>query len=297
MLLLKILLILWPQTSLFSQTYTCCNLQDVLWPLIIFSASISVFLLYWIRVFQEVYAFQTRYVLFPLQLLKCSFNFLHSIRSKFLIYQKFLHSQFHIKELGLLNILLGDDSPFFIWYVALSSFPTEHNLEWTNIDGQLLEDPTLYCKLIGYLMYLTITRPDIIYAINILSQFMARHRKPHLDAATCICYLKGSPQLRAFHYGNIRSLWFRWTSCPMTHHYTTTYGIYIGDGPISWKTKKPPLFLFFVFFFWLNPNIVIAMACCELIWLHYLFTNLGFPHCKPTNITVQQLCKFRLLPI
>ena len=255
MLLLKILLILWLQTSLFSQTYTCCNLQDVLWPLIIFSASISVFLLYWIRVFQEVYAFQTRYVLFPLQLLKCSFSFLHSIRSKFLIYQKFLHAQFHIKGLGLLNILLGDDSPSFTWYVALSSFPTEHNLEWTNIDGQLLEDPTLYCKLIGYLMYLTITRPDVIYAINILSQFVARHRKPHLDAATCICYLKGSPQLKAFHYGNISSLWFRWTSCPMTHHYTTTYGIYIGDGPISWKTKKPPLFLFF-FFFLLNPNIV-----------------------------------------
>ena len=245
MLLLKILLILWLQTSLFSQTYTCCNLQDVLWPLIIFSASISVFLLYWIRVFQEVYAFQTRYVLFPLQLLKCSFSFLHSIRSKFLIYQKFLHAQFHIKELGLLNILLGDDSPSFTWYVALSSFPTEHNLEWTNIDGQLLEDPTLYCKLIGYLMYLTITRPDIIYAINILSQFMARHRKPHLDAATCICYLKGSPQLKAFHYENISSLWLRWASCPMTHHSTTTYGVYICDSPISWKTKEQPLFLNF----------------------------------------------------
>lgn len=131
-------------------------------------------------------------------------------------------------------------------------------------------------------MYLTVTRPDIIYAINILSQFMARHRKPHLDAATCICYLKGSPQLKAFHYGNISSLWLRWASCPMTHHSTTTYGIYIGDRPISWKTKKPPLFLF-RFFFLLNPNIVIAMACCELTWLHYLFTNLGFPHCKPTK--------------
>ena len=297
MLLLKILLILWLQTSLFSQTYTCCNLQDVLWPLIIFSASISVFLLYWIRVFQEVYAFQTRYVLFPLQLLKCSFSFLHSIRSKFLIYQKFLHAQFHIKELGLLNILLGDDSPSFTWYVALSSFPTEHNLEWTNIDGQLLVDPTLYCKLIGYLMYLTITRPDVIYAINILSQFMARHRKPHLDAATCICYLKGSPQLKAFHYGNISSLWFRWTSCPMTHQsplYHHLWHLYWWRPNFLENQETTTISLCF---FLLNPNIVIAMACCELIWLHYLFTNLGFPHCKPTNITVQQLCKFRLLPI
>ena len=47
-------------------------LQNGLWPLII-SASIGVFLLHWIRVYQEVYAFQTRYILFPLQLLCCSF--------------------------------------------------------------------------------------------------------------------------------------------------------------------------------------------------------------------------------
>ena len=60
----------------------------------------------------------------------------------------------------------------------------EHNLKLINIDGQLLEDPTLYHKLVGYLMYLTIARPDIIYAINILSQFMDKPHKPYLDTAS-----------------------------------------------------------------------------------------------------------------
>ena len=60
----------------------------------------------------------------------------------------------------------------------------EHNLKLTNIDGQLLEDPTIYRKLIGYLMYLAIARPDKIYAINILSLFMAKRHKPHLHAAS-----------------------------------------------------------------------------------------------------------------
>ena len=46
------------------------------------------------------------------------------------------------------------------------------------------EDPTLYHKLVGYLMYLAIARPDIIYAINILSQFMAKPHKPHLDTGS-----------------------------------------------------------------------------------------------------------------
>ena len=66
----------------------------------------------------------------------------------------------------------------------LSSFLMEHNLKLINIDGQLPEDATLYHKLIGNLMYLTIARPDIIYAINILSQFMAKPHKAHLDTAS-----------------------------------------------------------------------------------------------------------------
>ena len=134
MLLLKILLILWLQTSLFSQTYTCCNLQDVLWPLIIFSASISVFLLYWIRVYQEVYVFQTRYVLFPLQLLRwSSFSFLHAIRSKFLIYQNFFMLDFISKNWAFLTYFLG--------MIVLSSYGMLHSplfLQSIISNGQIL---------------------------------------------------------------------------------------------------------------------------------------------------------------
>ena len=71
--------------------------------------------------------------------------------------------------------MLATNYPLFLWSII-------SNL--TNIDGQLLEDPTLYHKLVGYLMYLAIARPDIIYAINILSQFMAKPHKPHLDTAS-----------------------------------------------------------------------------------------------------------------
>ena len=44
-------------------------------------------------------------------------------------------------------------------------------------------DPTLYRQLIGSLMYLVNTRPDICYTVNTLSQFMVEPRRAHWAAA------------------------------------------------------------------------------------------------------------------
>ena len=64
-----------------------------------------------------------------------------------------------------------------------SSTPIEANLKLNKDDGELLEDPTMYRGMIGKLIYLTITRPDLSYSINRLSQFLAEPRRPHLIAA------------------------------------------------------------------------------------------------------------------
>jgi hypothetical protein len=60
-------------------------------------------------------------------------------------------------------------------------------------DGTLLPDPTSYRQLVRRLIYLTVTRPDINYSVNILSQFMHSPRMAHMDSAHCVVrYLKGS---------------------------------------------------------------------------------------------------------
>lgn len=54
-----------------------------------------------------------------------------------------------------------------------SKVPMDQNLKLNNSDGELLDDPNSYRRLIGRLLYLTITRPDISFSINALSQFLA----------------------------------------------------------------------------------------------------------------------------
>ncbi|XP_060962333.1 uncharacterized mitochondrial protein AtMg00240-like [Cannabis sativa] len=112
--------------------------------------------------------------------------------------------------------------------------------------GEPLDDPSPYRQLNGRLLYLTLSRPDITYAVNNLSQFMAKPRTPHLQAVHhLIRYLKGSPgqgllytttsalNLRAFSDSD-------WASCPTTRRSTTNFCVFLGDCLISWRTKKQP---------------------------------------------------------
>lgn len=48
-------------------------------------------------------------------------------------------------------------------------------MKYQHDEGDLLSNPTIYRRLVGSLIYLTITRPDIAYAVNLMSQFMIAH--------------------------------------------------------------------------------------------------------------------------
>lgn len=72
-------------------------------------------------------------------------------------------------------------------------FPMEQNLKPTPKDGVLLENPTKYRRLVGRLIYLTVTRPNTVYSFRTLSQFMHEPRKPHWEAALRILkHIKGA---------------------------------------------------------------------------------------------------------
>ena len=59
--------------------------------------------------------------------------------------------------------------------------------------GDLLKDPLVYRRMIGKLLSLTITQPNLSVLINCLSQFLAKHCVPHLQVAHQIfLYVKGT---------------------------------------------------------------------------------------------------------
>ncbi len=58
-------------------------------------------------------------------------------------------------------------------------------------ERNLVEDTTMYRRIVGSLIYMTITRPNLSYVVGVMSQFMQTQQKPHLDAVRRILrYIK-----------------------------------------------------------------------------------------------------------
>jgi hypothetical protein len=123
----------------------------------------------------------------------------------------FLQQKFHTKDLGKLKYFLGIEVArsrkginlsqrkyvldLFEETGFLGARPVDilmdPNKKLVKDEGELFEDLGRYCRLVGKLTYLTITRPDISYVVSVVSQFLEAPRVLHWEAVTCIVrYLK-----------------------------------------------------------------------------------------------------------
>ena len=81
--------------------------------------------------------------------------------------------------------------------------PMESNLKLLADDSSKLVDVTHYRQIIGSLMYLIDSRPDICFAVNTLSQYLVQPRRVHLVAAKHVMrYLKGTIDFGLYYDGS-----------------------------------------------------------------------------------------------
>jgi hypothetical protein len=105
-------------------------------------------------------------------------------------------------------------------------------------------DATLYRKLVGSLLYLTHTRPDLSFAVGLVSRYMQTPHESHWKAAKRIlCYVRGTIQF-GIHYssrGTPLLVGFtdsNWVGDPDDHKSTTGYVFNLSSGPVTWACKK-----------------------------------------------------------
>jgi hypothetical protein len=176
--------------------------------------------------------------------------------------KQFLHAQFRIKDLRDLRYFLGieisrskkgiylSQRKYALEIIKDSGYlgakPVEFPMEECKLSnkGEPLRDTAAYQRLVGRLIYLTITRPDITYSVHVLSRFMHEPRQQHMAAALRVVrYLKSSPGQGLLLHSN-SSLNLRafcdsdWAGCPITRRSTTGYCVFLGNSLISWRTKR-----------------------------------------------------------
>ncbi|XP_040937966.1 secreted RxLR effector protein 161-like [Gossypium hirsutum] len=111
-------------------------------------------------------------------------------------------------------------------------------------NDKLLEDKAIYQRLIGRLIYLTHTRPDITFAVTHLSRFMQSPKQSHMEAALRVVrYIQKEPGLgiflKAFNKHQLVAYCDSdWASCPMSRRSVSGFCVHLGNSLISWKSKK-----------------------------------------------------------
>lgn len=164
--------------------------------------------------------------------------------------------------------------------------------------GEVSVNSTLFKQLIGSLMYLSVTRPDIAFVVCLLSKFMADPKVSHMAAAKRVLrYVKGSVNLGVFYGRGAENLGiiYEKNSEVVLKAYTDSdyagdtddrrstsgYVFLLSGGAVAWSSRKQPV----VTLSTTEAEYVAAVACaCHSTWMKRVLNSLGFSSCKCVKI-------------
>jgi hypothetical protein len=165
--------------------------------------------------------------------------------------------------------------------------PIDQNHRLGVSDDDALVEKGRYQRLVGRLIYLSHTRPDLAYVVGVVSQFMHSPRESHMEAVYRILrYLKSAPgrgilfskhdhlQVEAYTDAD-------WAGSVMDRRSTSGYCTFVGGNLVTWRSKKQSVVA--------RSSAeaefrAMAHGVCELLWLKSLLKELGFDNKEPMKL-------------
>ncbi|XP_068340328.1 uncharacterized mitochondrial protein AtMg00810-like [Pyrus communis] len=181
----------------------------------------------------------------------------------------FIHQSKYAKSL-LVKFGLEDCKPVSI------PLPTSEKLK--KVDGSELADESIYRKIVGSLLYLTATRPDLMYAASLLSRFMNSPTKKHFGVARRVLrYVQGTLSYGIEYTKDRDAILVEFCDADSVGseddcRSTSGYAFSFGSGVFSWTFVKQNTIA-------LSTTeakyVSAAEATTQAIWLRFLLDDFG----------------------
>lgn len=228
-----------------------------------------------------------------------------------------LHNMFSIKDLGSIHFYFGIEVLRNTTGLTMSqrkyaldllkhsdsldikhvTTPMDPIIKLNDTNGDPLPHPTLYMTLVGKLIYLTITRPDLSFLAQALSQFSHNPRTSHLKALQrVLMYIKLCPGQGIFFpaQNNTELATYcdsDWASCNRTRRSVSGFAIFLGNSLNSWQYKKQSV---------VSRSSTEAEyralvdSTCEISWLKCLLLDLGIQIPTPSLVMCDNISTIAL---
>ena len=218
-------------------------------------------------------------------------------------FEEIMHNRFQMSSMGELKFFLGlqvkqqgdgifisqdqyvEDilKKFDLVSIKAAATPMEQKVNLKKNEESMDVDEHLYRSMIGCLMYLTATRPDIMFAVCACARFQVKPKVSHLNAVKRIFkYLKGQPNL---------GLWYPkdspfileafsdsdYAGASLDRKSTTGGCQFLGSRLISWQCKKQTV----VANSTTEAEYVAAASCCgQVLWIQNQLLDYGYNFMK-----------------
>eukprot|EP00253_Pinus_taeda_P035202 PITA_35202 len=198
-------------------------------------------------------------------------------------FKSVMKEEFEITDMGLLRYFLGIEvdqnengifisqekyvnevsSRFNMQECKAAITPMIMGLKLSKEDNSKDFDPSLYKSIVGSLIYLTATRPDIKFTVSLISRFVERPKEAHWQAA--------------------KRILSDWAGGLDDQKSTSSYFFHMGLGAISWASKKQPI----VALSTAEAEYVAATAvACQAVWMRRMLRSI----CQEQAIAMVIFC-------